>query len=114
VEEGHADPSIRVLRVAGRLHFVAAGGLRDAIDRAAAGEGVRTLVVDLAKTQGLDLTARQVLAQVADRLRTEGRSLILVGLDKDECARFRAVGLADAVGADNFLDRTDEVPQSVG
>jgi len=114
VEEGHADPSIRVLRVAGRLHFVAAGGLRDAIDRAVAREGVRTLVVDLAKTQGLDLTARQVLAQVADRLRTEGRSLILVGLDKDECARFRAVGLADAVGADNFLDRTDEVPQSVG
>lgn len=101
-EDGPRDASVRVVHVEGALFFGAAGELRDALG-AIAGDEVRSLVVRLKRTQGMDLTTATVFAAIAEGLAAQGRHLVLVGMRPDAMGVLERSGAAERIGTDNLF-----------
>lgn len=100
--EGHVDAAVRVLHLEGPLFFGAAGELRDALSRAAAGD-VKALVVRLKRTQGLDLTTAQVFQAVAEGMAEQDKHLLLVGMRPGCMEMLEQTGAAKTVGEENLF-----------
>jgi SulP family sulfate permease len=97
--------AIRILHVEGPLFFGAAGELDDALRNLTRDPKVKVVIVRVKRTQGLDLTTALVLADTERRLRSEGRSLLLVGLREDAVHRLEDMGLDEVFGEDLFPTR---------
>ena len=100
---GRRIPGIRVLHVEGSLFFGAAGELASALEQALADRTLKVLIVRLKRTQGLDITTAEVLAQVAERMRLDGRHLLLVGMREEEMALLERTGLDQRFGRDHLF-----------
>ena len=94
-------PTVRIMHLEGSLFFGAAGELMNALDEATTDRAIRVLIVRAKRTQGMDITTASVIAQVARRLRDEGRTLLVVGLRADSMALLVRSGLIEELGADN-------------
>lgn len=101
--EGRSCRVVRVLHAEGPLFFGAAAELQHALDEALAEEKLRILVVRLKRTQGMDLSAAQVLEDAAVRLRRQGGRLMLVGLLPDPLALLERTGVAESIGEENLF-----------
>jgi SulP family sulfate permease len=72
--------AIRLLHVEGPLFFGSAHELRRALDTVVGDPGLRVLILRLKRATGLDLSVAEELMGVADRLRSRGQQLVLVGM----------------------------------
>ena len=75
--EAAAVPGIAILRVESPLFFANADAVRDRIQAAAAGEGVRAVVIDAETIPSIDVTAGHMLIEVGRDLRAHGKRLVL-------------------------------------
>ena len=105
-EDGPRDARVRVVHVEGPLFFGAAGELRDKLG-AVAGDEVRSLVVRLKRTQGMDLTTATVFAAISEGLAAQGRHLVLVGMRPDAMGVLERSGAAERIGRDNLFPTRD-------
>ncbi len=101
--EGRRHPGIRILHVEGALFFGAAGELKSALDTVLADPSLRVLILRLKRTQGLDLTTAEVLAQVAERMRQTGRHLLLPHAHEEEMRLLRRTGFDRRIGEDHLF-----------
>jgi SulP family sulfate permease len=103
-EEGFAlCPQVRILHVEGSLFFGAAGELAAALDAALSDPEIRVLIVRLKRCQGLDVTTAEVLRATAQRVRSEGRHIILVGMRAPVMERMRTLGIVAVVGEEQVF-----------
>lgn len=86
---------VRILHVEGPLFFGAASELEQALDERIADPKVQVLIVRLKRAIGIDYTAGQVLAQAHDKMKSQGRHLMLVGMREDMMRRLEDIGVAD-------------------
>ena len=75
--EAAAVPGIAILRVESPLFFANADAVRDRIQAAAAGEGVRAVVIDAETIPSIDVTAGHMLIEAGRGLRAQGKRLVL-------------------------------------
>ncbi|MCB9643257.1 MAG: SulP family inorganic anion transporter [Myxococcales bacterium] len=95
--------SIRVLDIEGRLFFGVEGELQLALDEVLEDPQIRVLLLRLKRTQGLDITVANLLQATAERLRREGRTLVLAGLRQDALQLLRTVGILEDIGEENVF-----------
>ena len=100
---GDACAQIRILQIEGQLFFAAASELEAALAEATADPAVRVLILRLKRTQGLDITAAEVLRATSERLQNQGRHLILVGMRQKAMQVLTASGIADELGDDHLF-----------
>ena len=101
--KGASCDLITVLHVEGPLFFGAAAELRQALEEAAHRPALQVLVVRVKRTQGLDATCMDVLANAAKALRERGQTLLLVGMRAPAMERLQATGVADRIGPQNLF-----------
>ena len=70
--ENRAPDGVAVLRVEGGIYFANADAIRSAMLKAAAGEGVRAVVLDAETIPFVDVTAAKMLDELAGDLRRRG------------------------------------------
>jgi high affinity sulfate transporter 1 len=75
--ENAATPGVVVLRPEGGMFFANADHIRSVIRARAADPDVRTVVLDLGTVSDVDLTATEMLVQVAEDLARDGRMLVI-------------------------------------
>ncbi len=94
---------VRILNLEGSLFFGSASELQRALEDQLREPKLRVLVVRLKRTQHIDITAARSLAAVAERLRAEGRRLVLVGM-RDKTIRYlRRVRVAGVLEEENLF-----------
>jgi SulP family sulfate permease len=101
--QGRTCRVVRVLHAEGPLFFAAASELQHALDEALADEKLQVLLLRLKRTQGMDLSAAQVLEETAARLAARGGRLLLVGLLPDPMALLERTGIAASIGEENLF-----------
>lgn len=102
-QAGRDCAAIRVLHIEGSLFFGAAGELQAAIEAATADTDVRVLLLRLKRTRQLDVTTATVLAEAAERLRSQERHLVLAGLSSEAVALLDKTGLLARIGRDEVF-----------
>ena len=95
--------SVRIANLEGRLFFGVEAELRDALDGLMEGPDVRTLVLRMRRTQGMDVTVAGVLRETAERMRGEGKHLVLSGLSADAMALLESVGALEDIGREHVF-----------
>ncbi len=98
-----ACPRLRFVQVTGPLFFASSGPLSTALSPLIDDERVLTIVLRLRRATGLDATAALAIGEMASRMRTSGRQLIVTGLDDDELAVLERSGAMAAVGKDHVV-----------
>ncbi len=94
---------IRILHIEGQLFFAAASELEAALTEATSDPRIAVLIVRLKRTQGLDITAAEVLRATGKRLQSQGRHLLLVGMREPAMQVLRASGISDELGTDHLF-----------
>jgi SulP family sulfate permease len=102
-----ACPRIRFVQVTGSLFFASSGPLMTALAPLTDDERVETIVLRLRRATGLDATAALAIGELASRLRSQQRELILTGIDDDEQRVLQRSGAAKAVGPERIIRATD-------
>jgi len=100
-----ACASVRMVQLEGQLFFGAAGELADALDEVIADPEVQVLWLRMRRAFGMDVTIAQTLTAAAERLRAEGRHLILVGVRAPAAAVLEKIGAIEAIGRDRVFDK---------
>ncbi|NVB36766.1 SulP family inorganic anion transporter [Pseudenhygromyxa sp. WMMC2535] len=95
--------AIRLLHVEGALFFGSAGELRRALEGVASEQGVRVIIVRIKRTSGLDMTAAEALAALAESMQGRGQHLLLVGMTPDMMPVLERSGAAAAIGEDGLF-----------
>ncbi len=98
--------SIRMVQLEGQLFFGAAGELLTALDDVVADPRVRVIWLRVRRAVGMDATIAQALGEVAERLRGEGRHLVVVGVRPDAVAILERTGAMRAIGPENVFSKT--------
>jgi SulP family sulfate permease len=95
--------AIRLLHIEGPLFFGAASELRRALDLVVGDPGLRVLVLRLKRATGLDLSVAEELMGVAERLRSRGQQLVLVGMAPPLMEVLVRSGANSVIGEDNLI-----------
>jgi SulP family sulfate permease len=106
-EPARTCPAIRIMNLTGSLFFAVAGELKSALEALAGDTRVRVVVLRLRQSHGLDVTTASALEPVADKLRAEGRSLLLVGLPPQMMDLLAQTGIAHHLGKENLFAIAD-------
>ncbi len=96
-------PGVRVLQAEGPLFFGASGDLMTSLDAVLHTPEVHAVVLRLKRAQGMDVTIAHALAEAAQRARSDGRRLILVGLDDTMLGVLKRSGAAEAFDPDHLI-----------
>jgi SulP family sulfate permease len=104
VEIGGVCPHIRVAYLTGPLFFAATNTFNEAFARE---EGVHVLILSMRGVPMIDISGLEALHTLHDRLRHEGRVLMLTGVSDTVMRMLRRAGLAAAIGDSNFFWSAD-------
>ena len=96
-------PAIRILNLAGPLFFAVVGELERALDPFVHDKSVRVLIVRLRQAENADITTVSILEATAQKLASEGRTLILLGLRRGALTLLEQTGLAQGIGRENMF-----------
>jgi SulP family sulfate permease len=99
--------AIRIMNLTGSLFFAVAGELKSALETLVGDRRVRVVVLRLRQSHDLDVTTASALEPVAERLRAEGRSLLLVGLPPQMMDLLAQTGIAHRLGSENLFAIAD-------
>jgi SulP family sulfate permease len=102
-EIGHSCAAIRILNLSGPLFFAVAGELEHALDRFLKAPDLRVLILRLRQAQDVDVTIASILESTAKRLKSEGKTLILLGLRPPTSALLEQTKIAEQVGHENLF-----------
>lgn len=102
-EVGHSCAAIRILNLSGPLFFAVAGELEHALDGFLKDPDLRVLILRLRQAQDVDVTTASILEATAKRLRSEGKTLILLGLRPPTSALLEQTRIAEQVGRENLF-----------
>ena len=92
-----AKPGVRVLHVSGALFF----GSADKLDAIALASDDRVLVLNLTRVAYLDTTGAHALRQLAARLHTDGKAVVLAAAQRQPLRLLLQAGLVDTLGREN-------------
>lgn len=95
--------AIRLIHVEGSLFFGSAGELSRALEALARDLEVKVIIVRLKHASGLDLTAAEALATVAEAMRERDQHLLLVGMTPDVMPVLERSGVAESVGEEQLF-----------
>lgn len=99
--------AIRMIQVEGELFFGAASELMSALDDAIDEEGVKVVWLRIRRAFGMDISIAQTLVAASERLRAEGRHLVVVGVREPAYQVLERTGAIGKLGEENVLRRTD-------
>jgi sulfate permease, SulP family len=99
IEDGGRVPGVTILRVESGLFFANSDWVRDRVSAAAAQTGTKAVILDASDIPFVDVTAVQMLDELADTLDSEG---VTLSVARDTDAVRDVVRLADA---EHKLDR---------
>lgn len=99
--KGRVCPRVRILQLQGSLFFGAANELLTTLDDMTRDDQLRTLVVRLRRTSGLDGTVAAVFASAAERMRARGQRLVLVGVSERARRVLDGAGATELIGEEN-------------
>lgn len=102
-EVGYSCAAIRILNLSGPLFFAVAGELEHALDGFLKDPDLRVLILRLRQAQDVDVTTASILEATAKRLRSEGKTLILLGLRPPTSALLEQTRIAEQVGRENLF-----------
>jgi SulP family sulfate permease len=102
-EAGRSCTAIRILNLSGPLFFAVAGELEHALDRFLKDPDLRVLILRLRQAQDVDVTTASILEATAKRLRSEGKTLILLGLRPPISTLLEQTKIAELVGRENLF-----------
>lgn len=95
--------SIRILNLTGPLFFAVAGELEHTLESFVSNASIRVLILRLRQAQDTDITTASVLESLARRLKSQGRTLILLGLRRPTLALFDETGITASIGPENIF-----------
>ena len=95
--------SIHLVNLEGSLFFGAACQLESALDELIREPSLKVLILRLKRTQHIDITAAHVLSDIANQLRQQNRTLILVGVQPAALRWMGRTGVADQIGRENLF-----------
>lgn len=101
-EMGRA-PGLRMLHLEGPLFFGSSGELRSVLDEQIADDSVQVLILRLRRARGLDVSTTTVLSDAAERMRTQGKTLILAGITPLQSQRLERSGAAAIIGPEQLF-----------
>ena len=102
-EESHTCPAIRLLNLTGPLFFAVVGELENLLEPFVKNSTIRVLILRVRQAQDFDVTTASVLETIAQKLATEGRTLLLLGLRPPVLALLEQTGIAGRIGTDNLF-----------
>lgn len=102
-EESYTCPAIRLLNLTGPLFFAVVGELETLLEPFVNNSAIRVLLLRVRQAQDFDVTTASVLEAIAQKLATEGRTLLLLGLRPQVLALLEQTGIAARVGTDNLF-----------
>ena len=102
-EAGRSCAAIRILNLSGPLFFAVAGELESALERFLQDPHLRVLILRLRQAQDVDVTTASILEATAKRLRSDGKTLILLGLRPPTSALLEQTRIAEQVGRENLF-----------
>jgi sulfate permease, SulP family len=95
--------SIRILNLTGPLFFAVAGELEHTLEPFVSNPTIRVLILRLRQAQDTDITTASVIESLARKLKSEGRTLILLGLRRPTLALFNETGITESIGPANIF-----------
>ena len=102
-EERRSCTTIRILNLTGPLFFAVAGELETALEPFVKNSHIRVLILRVRQAQDFDVTTTSVLEAVAQKLATEGRTLLLLGLRPAVMTLLEQTGIAERIGKENLF-----------
>jgi MFS superfamily sulfate permease-like transporter len=87
----------------GPLFFAVAGELETALEPFVKNYSIRVLILRVRQAQDFDVTTTSVLEAVAQKLATEGRTLLLLGLRPAVMTLLEQTGIAERIGKENLF-----------
>jgi SulP family sulfate permease len=102
-EAGRSCLAIRIMNLTGPLFFAVAGELETALDSLIRNLTVRVLILRLRQAQDIDVTTASVFEATAQKLASEGRTLILLGLRRPALTLLEQTGIAERLGHENLF-----------
>ena len=80
-----------------------AGELGNTLERYVRDPSVRVLILRLRQAQDTDITTASVLLSTSQKLASQGRTLILLGLRSSTLTLFERTGIAEKIGRENIF-----------
>jgi SulP family sulfate permease len=102
-EAARACPAIRIMNLTGPLFFAVAGELEAILESLIHDPDLRVLILRLRQAQDLDVTTASILAAIAQKLASEEKTLILLGLRRPALTLLEHTGIGDQIGRDNLF-----------
>jgi SulP family sulfate permease len=102
-EAGRSCLAIRIMNLTGPLFFAVAGELEAALDSLVRNLAVRVLILRLRQAQDIDVTTASILEATAQKLASQGRTLILLGLRRPALALLEHTGVSERIGQENLF-----------
>lgn len=102
-EVGHSCAAIRILNLSGPLFFAVAGELEHALERFLKDPNMRVLILRLRQAQDVDVTTASIFETTANRLRSEKKTLVLLGLRPPISALLEQTKIAEQIGRENLF-----------
>jgi SulP family sulfate permease len=101
VERNH--PQVSIVHVEGDLFFGAADLFQDGIRRLAEDPNIKVFILRMKNARHLDATTVIALGQLLDYLHSQGRHLLISGVQGDVAAVLERSGLTQKIGLDNLF-----------
>jgi SulP family sulfate permease len=102
-EAGRSCLAIRIMNLTGPLFFAVAGELEAALDSLVRNLAVRVLILRLRQAQDIDITTVSILEATAQKLASQGRTLILLGLRRPALTLLERTGVSEQIGRENIF-----------
>lgn len=102
-ERGRSCAAIRILNLTGPLFFAVAGELETVLEPFVQDPRIRILILRLRQAQDFDVTTASILEATAKQLRTQGKTLILLGIRSPTTALLEQTRIIDQIGRDNLF-----------
>jgi sulfate permease, SulP family len=100
---GRSCAAIRILNLSGPLFFAVAGELESALERFFQDPRLRVLILRLRQARDVDVTTASIFEAAAQELKSEGKTLILLGLRPQTIALLEQTGIAGRMGRENLF-----------
>jgi SulP family sulfate permease len=102
-ESGRSCAAIRILNLSGPLFFAVAGELETILEPFVQDSQLRVLILRLRQAQDIDVTTASIFEETATQLRTQGKTLILLGIRPPTATLLEQTQIIEQIGRENLF-----------